>query len=922
MKNFTSSVFAATVLTLAVISISELILNTRLTGVHHYGSSQDKRVSNNNATDSSWAADIRTAAAAAFLATVTQEEDGTASNLEAPVYIYRMVSSNASETGSKAPVASSPPVASRAMPSNSAPNMTTTSNGIKSLMKYSFWGENELCNTIQSPSFQSPATVEFTFGCNELYEKSTLGTGNWMASVYAMRMAALAHGNVAVRMTCPDADAEKKNLIFPWLMGNFSAQPIPSTLLSTPAPSLQKACGDYNTSPIGYMIPYMRHELRRMAIALVGVPSQDHAAAAFAAEYMQSPATDSSSNGMGIQPQVAATTMEPPLFPDAELDDAVLHFRCGDFIMLDHRSYGFIKFSAYSKRLAPNTTTIGIVTQPFDTPNAQNRKQDAGKNKQQLCRDLVYLFQEHLADRFPNARIRIHNDRNETIALTYARMIMAKQVISPMSTFSVFAALATFGRGSIRKPDFAQALNKWLKTPTPVDELYDNVELVNEPDRLMGWQVKKLRQQPGGEANVHEWFQAPRASDLPAGHVPVTPASLEPGAPVMVVAVDDIKSLTKYSYWGDNEFCKVVENVTTPISPPMLVNFTFGCKKLFDGSMFGTGNWLSSFYAMRMVALVHGGIDVRMTCPDAQNEKMNLIVPWLMGYFPAHQSRLSKKNGPSLEQACEDYNKSPIGYMIPYVQHDLRRMAVALVGVPTKDHPAATFAAKYMKLPAGSGMGTELQVAAKELDKPLFPDVELDDAILHFRCGDLIMSNHPSFGFIKFSAFSKRLTADTKSIGIVTQPFDADGQSRREDKGPHKQEKCKEIVYSFQEHLAEHFPNARIRIHNDRNETIALTYARMIMAKQVISPISSFSVFPALATFGRGYIRKPDFAKAPNPWLNTPPVDELYDNIKLMVEPNILMTWQVKELRRMSGGAANVIEWFRNDTFCLKTCYE
>jgi hypothetical protein len=338
---------------------------------------------------------------------------------------------------------------------------------------------------------------------------------------------------------------------------------------------------------------------------------------------------------------------------------------------------------------------------------------------------------------------------------------------------------------------------------------------------------------------------------------------------------------------------------------------------------------------MRMAAMVHGGIDVLMTCPDAEEEKKSLIVPWLMGYFPAQTSNSQIKSpllrrddndvAPTLNKACGDYNSCPIGYMIPYVRHELRRMAIALIGIPYEDHPAAAFSKKYMQRQSshGSGiMGTKMQLAATSQDEPLFPGIQVDDAVLHMRCGDLMMSNHPSFGFMKFSAFSKRLDKDTKSIGIVTQPFDLDGQTRKEDNGATKLKNCRMLVHKFQDHLAEKFPDARIRIHNDRNETIALTYARMIMAKQTISPISSFSVFPALATFGKGYIRKPDFRKAPNRWLNAPPVDQLYDNIELMVEPNRLMVAQIKVLRRLPGGNNNVFEWFQNDTFCLGPCKE
>jgi hypothetical protein len=327
-----------------------------------------------------------------------------------------------------------------------------------------------------------------------------------------------------------------------------------------------------------------------------------------------------------------------------------------------------------------------------------------------------------------------------------------------------------------------------------------------------------------------------------------------------------------------------------------------------------------------MAALVHGGVDVLFTCPDAEEEKKSLIIPWLMGYFPARTNRLQRDNAPTLNMACKGYNDCPIGHMIPYMRHELRRMAIALVGIPYESHPATAFAKKYMQSESpygtGTGMGTKLQLPATAQDEPLFPGTEIDDACLHFRCGDLMMSNHPSFGFMKFSAFSKRIANDTKSIGIVTQPFDNVGQSRKEDTGKAKQGHCQDVVLLFRDHLAEKFPDAKIRIHNGRNETIALTYARMVMAKQTISPISSFSVFPALATFGRGYIRRPDFRKAPNLWLKSPPVDELFDNIELINEPNRLMVGEIKFLRRREGGNDNVFKWFQNDTFCVDKCKE
>jgi hypothetical protein len=195
-----------------------------------------------------------------------------------------------------------------------------------------------------------------------------------------------------------------------------------------------------------------------------------------------------------------------------------------------------------------------------------------------------------------------------------------------------------------------------------------------------------------------------------------------------------------------------------------------------------------------------------------------------------------------------------------------------------------------------------------------------DDVVAHFRCGDIISSSHPSFGFMKFSAYIKLISPETKSIGIITQPFELTNQSRYFDATKNKRRRCKELVSAFVEQLSESFPEARIIIHNGPKETIALAYARMIMAKQAIVGIGTFGVFPALATFGTGYIRKPDFAVAPNRWLLSPPVDEHYANVVLFDEPNLLMTYDVKKLRELPGRDENVLNWFRNDTYCVDKC--
>ena len=189
--------------------------------------------------------------------------------------------------------------------------------------------------------------------------------------------------------------------------------------------------------------------------------------------------------------------------------------------------------------------------------------------------------------------------------------------------------------------------------------------------------------------------------------------------------------------------------------------------------------------------------------------------------------------------------------------------------------------------------------------------------ISHHVCQiSLMFSQHPSFGLMKFSGFSKWISPSARSIGIVTQPFEVSGQTRKEDSGASKRQKCKDLVLAFTDHLTAKFPSARISIHNGVNETIALSFARMIMANQTIVGISSFGVFPALTSFGTGYIRKPDHSKQPNQWLLDPPIDAASNGIILIEEPNLLWVSQLQLLRKI-GGEPKVIEWFKNDTFCL-----
>jgi hypothetical protein len=204
-------------------------------------------------------------------------------------------------------------------------------------------------------------------------------------------------------MTWSDAVKEQTSLILPWLMGRFPVRGGASHVVSDQRdvvmtssggirgsnsesergrqisknasntiqmPTIKEACGTHDECPIGHMLPDIRYELRRMAVAFLGVPRENHLAAAFPRRYLWEPQDSNDDNDLAFSDNTMQLSVpargEPPLILGVVLDDVVINFRGGDLFDSHQKGYGFMEFNAYSKRISPNTTSIGIVTQPFD----------------------------------------------------------------------------------------------------------------------------------------------------------------------------------------------------------------------------------------------------------------------------------------------------------------------------------------------------------------------------------------------------------------------------------------------------------------------------------------------------------------------------------------------------------------------------
>ena len=329
----------------------------------------------------------------------------------------------------------------------------------------------------------------------------------------------------------------------------------------------------------------------------------------------------------------------------------------------------------------------------------------------------------------------------------------------------------------------------------------------------------------------------------------------------------------------------------------------------------------------------HGNISAYFHCTDISNKQSQLakdfVLPWLTGWFPERLAlptvtaeRLLHQIAPTTyENLCRN-DLSHLSRWIPFIELELRRMAIGLLGVPKNRPEVATYAAEYLSLRTNVSSYDFTEVSGAVFELPVSTQVSplfakevggLDDAIIHFRCGDLVVIGHPAYHFLKYEFYARHISPDARSIGIVTQPFDeSSGQSRKNDIVLLSGDRCRSIVNGLVDYLHARFPRIRrISIHNGPQETVALSMGRMIMAKQTIASVSTFSAMPGVASFGIVYI--PESKVGHMGWiLEEPRVRD--DKIVFVDSEHKLNSLDLVAIWIQPGGSERIMEWFRNDT--------
>ena len=208
---------------------------------------------------------------------------------------------------------------------------------------------------------------------------------------------------------------------------------------------------------------------------------------------------------------------------------------------------------------------------------------------------------------------------------------------------------------------------------------------------------------------------------------------------------------------------------------------TLPCRDLLHGRpKVGSGNWINAFYTTRIAAAA-ARVDLQIQCNDGLNSQMDMLFPWFATYQPAptednpwpYKGRL-----PNETEACSDwYQYTRVDFMIDAIRDDIQKMAVAILGTrENKSHPS---------IPHDQ--------------PPLIPGIEVEDVVIHLRCGDVMGKvNREDFGMMKFTEYKKWINRDARTVGIVTQPFEKE-RNRGEDQG--KTNDCRAATYLLVDYI-------------------------------------------------------------------------------------------------------------------------
>ena len=303
--------------------------------------------------------------------------------------------------------------------------------------------------------------------------------------------------------------------------------------------------------------------------------------------------------------------------------------------------------------------------------------------------------------------------------------------------------------------------------------------------------------------------------------------------------------LEHFFWWkGQKKLCDLIretKGITNLVEgrtkgPHIIVNMTIDCTLSFNE--LGTGNYMIALYEAIM-ATSYSGVDFAFQC--SQGSKDHHVMKWFEGCYPANRDNWMPYN--LTEQLVCSWSSTdiPLDMMGNEIQKGVRTFVQRAIGI-------------YGQPPLST-----------EIDTPAFGKTVFDETAIHFHCDSLLMLQRPrrDYGIIKFKEYRKFISQDTKTIGLIPQPFELNGNRPGDE---NRTENCKKVVRSLLEYLQRDFPNAKISIRDKEQDTLPLAYVRLTVAKQSFMGLSSLPSFPFIASYGEAFFQ--EGTGHVNVWLN------------------------------------------------------
>jgi hypothetical protein len=165
------------------------------------------------------------------------------------------------------------------------------------------------------------------------------------------------------------------------------------------------------------------------------------------------------------------------------------------------------------------------------------------------------------------------------------------------------------------------------------------------------------------------------------------------------------------------------------------------------------------------------------------------------------------------------------------------------------------------------------------------------------------MTTTPSPPAVKFNSTTNEPTGEHTTPTVQQRGLDADASGR-----------CQIVIEAFLHDINAKFPTTAVSLHNSPQDTIALTFSRMIMAHTLIAGTGTFPFFPALANFGASYVLvAPGFRKS-NHWFAQLATEEspAQSHLHVVEDTDSIESLDLMKLWEADPSGGLVVQWFRN----------